>query len=387
MAETYYISVTGNDQNPGSIQAPWRSVEHAWKNSGDGDTVFVRGGSYPDNQIWLSNGRRNTAVENSFWTLINYPGERCVFTDTRFIIDDDYIRIQGLQLTGTSFIQAVSWGSLHEHIELIGNDISGSTNVPIYFIGNDGLVEGNTIHPISATHGIYVMHGDNNVIRNNMISGVNKYGIHIYDENKYDHPSNITDLLVENNTVIGSKSRSGIIISAGESIDYSIEIINVVLRKNVITNNAENGITIRYYGRVRDVQIINNSIYGNKAAGLQISAEDVDQIVVKNNIFSSNKVQIDVSSDLNAFLLSNNLFWQPALAGSDLAGKCPVMENPLFLDPQKGNFYLKQGSPAIDAGAAVDIPFLGDGPDIGACEFNPASDSTSEETQIYNQVN
>ena len=377
MAETYYISVTGNDQNIGAIQTPWRSVEHAWKNSGGGDTVFVRGGNYPDNQIWLANGRRNTTVENPFWTLINYPGERCVFTDTRFIIDDDYIRIEGLQLTGSSFIQAVSWGGLHEHIELIGNDISGSTNVPIYFICNNGLVEGNTIHPVSSTHGIYVMHGDHNVIRNNKISGVNKYPIHIYDEKKYNHPSNITNLLVESNTVIGSQSRSGIIISAGESIDYSIEIINVVLRKNVITHNAEDGITIRYYGRVRDVQIINNSLYGNKAAGLRIAAKDVDQIVVKNNIFSSNRIQIDVSSNLNSFLVSHNLFWQPASIGSDLAGDYSIKENPLFLNPQTGDFHLRKGSPAIDAGTVMDIPFLGDGPDIGACEFNPASDSIS----------
>jgi hypothetical protein len=183
---------------------------------------------------------------------------------------------------------------------------------------------------------------------------------------------------VENNTVIGSQSRSGIIISAGESIDYSIEIINVVLRKNVITNNAEDGISIRYYGRVRNVQIINNSIYENKAAGLRISAEDVDQIVVKNNIFSSNRVQIDISSKLNTFLVSHNLFWQPASIGSDLVGEYSVLQNPLFVNPQVGDFHLRKDSPAIDVGAAVDIPFLGEGPDFGAWEFNPAIDSTSE---------
>ena len=111
-------------------------------------------------------------------------------------------------------LQSVSWAGLHEHIEFLDNDISGSPMklVPIQFIANNGLIEGNNVHPSSAVHGIYIMHGDSNIVRDNYVIGLSKYGIHVYDEDKYNHTARITNLLVENNTVIGSKSRSGIII-------------------------------------------------------------------------------------------------------------------------------------------------------------------------------
>ncbi len=146
-AESYYIALTGSDIHDGSLSAPWRTIEHAWRNSTGGDTVFVRSGNYSEKQIWLVASQRGIGNKNTFWTLINYPGETCVFTDTRFIIDDDYVRIQGLQLTGSSFIQAVSWSGLHEHVEIIGNTFTGSAPVPIYFNANKGRVEGNQIRP------------------------------------------------------------------------------------------------------------------------------------------------------------------------------------------------------------------------------------------------
>lgn len=377
-AECYYIALAGSDKNTGSISEPWRTVGHAWKNSGGGDTVFVRGGIYSDKQIWLAANQHSVKVKTSFWTLISYPGEECVFVDTRFILDDDFIRIQGLKLTGRSFIQAVSWNGLHEHIEIIGNDLSGSTTVPIYFNANKGLVAENHIHPISAIHGIYVMHGDSNVIINNFISGIDKYGIHIYDEKKYDHPVKITNLRVEGNTVEESKSRSGIIISAGESIDYSIEIEGVVIRNNVVINNAEDGITIRYYGKVRNLEIIHNTIDGNKAYGLRISAKDVDQVTVKNNIFSSNKEHIFVSSRINSFAVSHNLYWPPLSSRLRALDSHPIFADPLFANKEKRNFKIQPGSPAIDAGIDTGLHFYGSAPDLGAFEFNLSAPSAKE---------
>lgn len=379
-SDTYYIAATGNDTNNGSVSAPWRTVTYAWSNSGGGDTVLIRGGTFVETQIWLAAGRRGAGIENSFWILKNYPGEIPILTDTRIIIDDDYIRLQGLHLTGTSFLQAVSWSGLHEHIELIANDISGSPTVPISFIANKGLIEGNNIHPISATHGIYIMHGNSNIIRNNNVLGVNKYGIHIYDENKYDHPSKITNLLVENNTVTGSQSRSGIIISAGESIDFSIEIKGVLIRNNVITKNAEDGITIRYYGTVRDVDIYNNTIFKNEVYGLRISAQDVDNINVKNNIFSFNDRNINVSTSLDTFVISHNLYWHPSSIGSGLIDSHAVFKDPSFVNAEDGNFHLRDGSPAIDTGVDIGIPYLGLAPDLGAYETGLSSTSDKNST-------
>ena len=379
-ADIFYISTYGNDNNNGSITSPWRTVNHAWNNSGGGDTVLIREGTFTESQIWLATARRGIGIENSYWTLKNYPGEIPTLINTRFIIDDDNIRVQGLHFTGTSFIQAVSWGGLHENIELIANDFSGSSTVPVYFMANKGLIDGNNIHPISSIHGIYVMHGDSNIVRNNYILGVNKYGIHIYDEKKYDHPSKITNLLVENNIVDGSQSRSGIIISAGESIDYSIEIKGVILRNNIVKNNAEDGITIRYYGIVRDIDIFNNTIYKNGVNGLLIAASDVNNINIKNNIFLDNEHNINVISSLKALVVSNNLYWNPSSAGYGAKDAYAVYKDPLFVNAYDGDFHLRDGSPAIDAGVDVGIPYFGPAPDLGAFEAEVSSLSNEKST-------
>jgi hypothetical protein len=369
-ANTYYIAPTGDDSKNGSLSSPWLTVLHAWRNSGGGDTVLVRAGTYLEAEIWMHMNNRGNGIENQFWILKAYPGEAPIFTDARFIVDDDYVRIQGLNLGGAAFFEVVSWSGLHEHIELIDNDISGSVGVPIFFNANNGLVQGNTIHTVWAVHGIYVMHGDGNVIRSNYVTGMEKYGIHIYDENKYRHTARITNLLVENNTVIASQSRSGIVISAGESTNLGIEIDSVVFRNNITIDNFEDGISIRYYGSVRNIDIYNNVMYGNGAYGLRISAYDVDEITVKNNILSYNGLQMDVSSSLNNLVISHNLYWQPSSIGSGVRDDHPVFSDPLFINVNECDFHLKPGSPAIDAGVYVGIPYNGSAPDLGAFECN-----------------
>ncbi|MGA2746584.1 MAG: DUF1565 domain-containing protein, partial [Candidatus Sulfotelmatobacter sp.] len=43
---SFYVSTTGNDSNPGSQSAPWRTIQHAAETVRPGSTVNVRGGVY-----------------------------------------------------------------------------------------------------------------------------------------------------------------------------------------------------------------------------------------------------------------------------------------------------------------------------------------------------
>jgi hypothetical protein len=49
----------------------------------------------------------------------------------------------------------------------------------------------------------------------------------------------------------------------------------------------------------------------------------------------------------------------------------PPPQDPLFVKPANNDFRLRAGSPAIDAGVDVGLPFQGDAPDIGAYESSP----------------
>ncbi len=376
-ADIFYISTNGSNNNNGSINSPWRTIIYAWNNSKRGDTVFVRGGTYSEQEIWLVNG---TGGGDQFWTLKAYPEETPVFTNARFIADDDYIRIQGFRLTGNSRIEAVSWEGIHNHIELLDNVFIVRYSPAIEYISNDGLIQGNTIDLSSSdreSHGIYIMHGTNNIVRNNFVTGMYKYGIHIYDEEKYpkEGPVVIKNLLVEHNIVTGSQERSGIIISSGADPPGGILIDGVTIRNNIISNNKDDGIHIEYGGTNTNIDIYNNVIFNNNLNGIYINWRIADHIRIKNNIFVSNGANNINAPQVNDLTVSHNLYWQPSSIGRGVTDNDAIYKDPLFVNADEGDFHLRENSPAIDAGVDVGILYNGNAPDLGAFEYGQSSTS------------
>src|ERR1700733_13657711 len=47
-APAFYVSTAGDDSNPGTLQAPWRTIQHAADVATVGSTVNVRGGVYEE---------------------------------------------------------------------------------------------------------------------------------------------------------------------------------------------------------------------------------------------------------------------------------------------------------------------------------------------------
>jgi hypothetical protein len=45
-AADYYVSTTGDDDNPGTLDQPFLTVERGQEAASPGDTVFIRGGVY-----------------------------------------------------------------------------------------------------------------------------------------------------------------------------------------------------------------------------------------------------------------------------------------------------------------------------------------------------
>jgi hypothetical protein len=43
---TFYVSTAGSDSNPGTLAAPWRTIQHALDTLQSGQTAFVRAGTY-----------------------------------------------------------------------------------------------------------------------------------------------------------------------------------------------------------------------------------------------------------------------------------------------------------------------------------------------------
>jgi parallel beta-helix repeat protein len=362
----YYVATNGRDSNNGSIDSPWATLNHAIQVAGPGDLIYMRGGEYTTNEVWIRGDRGMGGSPGQYLTIKSYPGEVASVGGSRWMdLEADFVRIEGLH-----FRMPYSLDAGGEGYQIVNNTFYGPQ--PDYGAimcgGTNGLIQGNHIEITGGgstlDHGIYLLNSTGTTIRGNYISGFYGYGIHMYDEDKGDHrPKPYENILIEGNIVVGSPNRSGIILGAHDS---TVSINNVVIKNNIIYNNADVGILIKYEP-ISNIRIYNNVIYSNASGILILTA--IDHLEIVNNILASNRGgHIEISGNLTNDLVTHNLYDQPASVGSGVTDAHPVFGNPLFVDANNGDFHLQAGSPAIDAGVDVGIPYLGAAPDLGAFE-------------------
>ena len=362
----YYVSTSGRDSNDGSIDSPWASLDHAIEVAGAGDTIMMRGGEYTTNEVWIRGDRGMGGSNGQYLTIKSYPGETASVGGSRWMdLEADFVRIEGLHFRMPYSLDVGGEGN-----QIVNNTFYGPQPdyAAIMCGGTNNLIQGNRIEITGGgstlDHGIYLLSSTGITIRGNYISGFYGYGIHMYDEDKGDHrPKPYENILIEGNTVVGSPNRSGIILGAHDS---TVSINDVVIKNNIIYDNADAGILIKYEP-ISNIHIYNNTIYSNAGGILIFTA--IDHLEIVNNIFASNRGgHIEVSGNLTNSTVTHNLYDQPASVGSGVSDAHPIFVNPLFVDANSGDFHLQAGSPAIDAGIDVGIPYAGGAPDLGAFE-------------------
>jgi len=392
--DIYYVAPSGSDRNSGSQSSPWSSVEYAARKARPGDTVFVRGGTYQEGEVWLRAEYGHCGAPGKLVTIKAYPHETPVFVNSQrpFIIECDYIRIEGLHFRNGKSIGA--GGINRTTIQLVNNNFSGAGYSwdAIGVSGNNILLEGNVCDIKASSvgtqgHCYYISHGTNIKIKNNTARGMSGYGIHVFDQRRGgDKPGFerlIKDVVIEGNIVTNSLQRSGIILAA---YDHA-RIENVIIRNNILFNNPHSGIYIP--GVVSNVKILNNTIFGNGGAALSIygTERDVNSVVVQNNIFdlsnadgsTANTQHVKNEKGNSTIKLANNLYWPKPVKLLKLTDTSPVNGDPRFVSPRQENFHLQQNSAAIDRGVALpDVTMdkngvkrpQGTGFDMGAYEFH-----------------
>ena len=107
--KTYYVSTSGNDNNAGTLSAPWRTIQKAANTVQPGDTVQVRAGTYNEIVTMKTSGN----ATSGYITFQNYPGEAPIVDGTGlaaggqtglFSLEGtfNYIIIQGFELRNFS---------------------------------------------------------------------------------------------------------------------------------------------------------------------------------------------------------------------------------------------------------------------------------------------
>ncbi len=105
---TYYVSSSGSDSNTGTLANPWRTIQKAANTVTQGDTVYIRGGTYHE-KITLHDLQGTT---NAWVTFSRYNSETVIIDATGmsgtydgiFLFQDgcSYIRITGLEIRSTA---------------------------------------------------------------------------------------------------------------------------------------------------------------------------------------------------------------------------------------------------------------------------------------------
>ena len=77
----YYVSISGDDSNPGTLDLPFRTIQHATSIVEAGDTVHIRGGTYRE-KISIENLHGTTDHPITFK---NYNDEEVVVSGAKVI--------------------------------------------------------------------------------------------------------------------------------------------------------------------------------------------------------------------------------------------------------------------------------------------------------------
>src|SRR5690606_23667934 len=81
-AADYYLATTGSDSNPGTLAAPFQTLERGVRDLKPGDTLHIRGGTYKrtthfwdppsgtswDNAVTITNYNNEQVIIRPFWT-------------------------------------------------------------------------------------------------------------------------------------------------------------------------------------------------------------------------------------------------------------------------------------------------------------------------------
>jgi len=280
---TYYVATDGSDANPGTMAAPFRTVQQGANAAFAGDTVVVRDGSYGhENALTGGDGS-----ENEYSPVVLYnsgsPGAPITIkaeTQWGAVLDCEslcdayidlynasYIVIQNFAIT-RGYKEAIHSNDSAHHITLKGNRFeyiaNRSSSSPLGLSGlytnpncHDFVIDGNVFHDIGRTdaswldHGLY-LHGSNFTITNNLFYNI-PHGWSI------QAAEGLNNVLIANNTFAFPQGGG----QDGQIMLWNTQS-NLTIENNIFYNPNNYAIT-RYSSTLNTCAIHHNLVYGASA--------------------------------------------------------------------------------------------------------------------------
>jgi hypothetical protein len=338
---SYYVSTSGNDNNPGTLGSPWRTIQHAANTVAAGDTVFVRAGVYNEHVNVPVSGNATAG----YTTFQSYPGETATVDGAGLDVPNGQYGLFNIDRQSYLIIQG---------FEIRNYKTLSTKNVPI---------------------GIYIHGAGTNLqILNNHIHNIqtrakgcnaNAFGLTVYGTQA---PDSINNLTISGNEIDHLKTGCSETMSVDGNVQY------FVITSNLIHDNNNIGIgAIGFEGvapkgsmcgadpcdRARDGLIAQNTVYkitsyGNPAYGNQYAADGVyvdggTRIIIERNRIYQVDLGIEMASEHSGkttdnIIARNNLIYFGNSAGISIGGyasgvggsaRCTIVNNSLLYNDRK----------------------------------------------------
>lgn len=324
----YYVDgINGNDLNFGSINSPLRTIARAIELMQGSDGCYVRNGTYNEDVL----------IQGSLSGMYNYPTFFRNFPGEEPVID------------------AVSYGffdTLANFVEISGFRIINA-EIGIYLFGDSVLsIYNNIINVPDGGFGIINQSGSKTSIYNNYIvsdlsATYSLEGIWVYDGEEVNVFKN----------EIRNMNDCGILIDNSKACKvYQNLSVGNMFGIDIISSST--------------CSLYNNTIDSNNDAGIHANMLTGTIYTVNNNI-TNNKYGFGwvdgsgyISSDYNNVWNNSNGDYLYPTGYAVSEGANDISEDPLYTP----DYHLSPGSPCIDAGVYVGLPYSGLAPDIGAFE-------------------
>lgn len=340
-SSTWYVSPTGNDNNPGDIQHPFQTIQHAIQASDNGDTIYLRAGNYniltsSSNGILID----RSGTPESWYTISGYPGERAVINGHGYTLPPNYALLRiGTATTGQSYVRITNLvveNSTRDGIRAaqLGTKTSHHLridNVTINFCNYRGLMFWSTNPNKAWCHNITV---ENCLVNNTQLSlsmgeGVTFSGCKdvVFHHNTLkncpkimlDLANNTKNCKIYKNTIITTFG-TGIKLDGSQSTKVSAWDENISITDNLFLGRfTAIKIGVEKKGGCKNITIANNIINtvssypGLKLEGVTGYSQLLDDILITHNTIqvsgSGSPLQIELPKiKLQHIVVTNNIF-------------------------------------------------------------------------------
>jgi uncharacterized protein (TIGR03382 family) len=406
-AADYYVAPAGNDTNAGTLDKPFASLQKGHDSASAGDTVWLRAGTYKvTKQIKLSKSGTSDTQRIKFFA---YQSELPIIDFSGYVSSNKGADTPALLVTG-------NWLHLRG-FEIVGTPVGASGDHSISALRCEGA-SNNSFELLNIHHnfgpGLFISKGTGGNLILNVDSHDNYdkdgsqgdgqngdgFGVHYQEtgpstiirgcrawldsDDGYDLISQEVPVIVENSWAIQNGYADGGASSPssgngnGFKMGSSLKGIRHIVRNNMAWKNKAAGFYANHSSGgntwLNNTSYMNGSQYNmlaspadNSALTIILSGSLAHKM--RNNIGFPNKNtnmggvdtmfntwDLNITEATTDFVSTSDA---GALGARQADGSLPAID---FLK-------LKAGSPLIDKGTDVMLPFVGAAPDLGADEF------------------